>query len=225
MIQPFIALSTVDDGNMYIPGDTANAEVIQNRHKWLSSHNISLQQTTRLAITYDGTDFCRYRILEESDKGDGMLDNGTAPADALVVTNPGHAVFLPVADCVATVLYDAEHSVMMLAHLGRHSLEQQGGVATVGYLKQHFNTDPSQLLVWLSPAPSQQSYPIFALENKGMKQALHEQLSSAGVHSAAINDTDIDTTTDQRYYSHTAFLKGLKDTDGRFAMVAMMVDN
>jgi copper oxidase (laccase) domain-containing protein len=225
MVQPLVAISTVRDGNMYIPGDTENTDVIENRRRWLESNNFSMANATRLSITYDGTDFCRYRTLTEADKGNGMYNNGSAPADALVVTTPGHALFLPVADCVATVLFDAEHSVLMLAHLGRHSLEQQGGVAAVEYLKQHFHTNPATVTVWLSPAPSPEFYPIFALGNKGMKQALYEQLAAAGIQADAIHDTAIDTDTDQNYYSHSAYLQGMKQSDGRFAMVAMMVED
>lgn len=225
MIQTLVAISTVQDGNMYIPGDTENADVIENRIRWLDSNTIAIANTTRLSITYDGDDFCRYRTLTKDDKGDGMVNNGSTPADALVVTTPGHAVFLPVADCVATVLFDAEHSVLMVAHLGRHSLEQQGGAAAVNYLRQNFNTNPAELAVWLSPAPSPEFYPIFALENKGMKQALYEQLAKAGIKTDAIYDSVIDTDTDQNYYSHSAFLQGMKPTDGRFALVAMMVED
>ena len=135
MIRPLVALSKVADGNMYIPTDTTNAEVVQNRERWLQTLDISLNNATRVFVTYDQPDFCRYRVVNDEDKGDGMRDAGKLiGTDALVTTQPGHALFLPVADCVATVFFDEEHSVIMLSHLGRHSLEQQGGVESVKYL-------------------------------------------------------------------------------------------
>jgi copper oxidase (laccase) domain-containing protein len=225
MTKFIVALSKVEHGNMYIPSDTENIHVIENRKKWLQSVGISFNDTTRLSISYDQADFCRYDTLSEVNKGEGMIGTGIRPADALVVTTPGHALFLPVADCVATVFYDEVHSVCMLAHLGRHSLEQNGGVATVSYLVEQFGVNPATLKVWLSPAPNKQSYPIFALNNKGMKEVLLEQLSEAGITSDHITDNSADTITDPDYYSHTAFLNGKTDEDGRFAMVAMMVED
>jgi copper oxidase (laccase) domain-containing protein len=222
MALPLVAISTVQNGNMYIPTDSENETVIQNRQVWLAAQSIALEATTRVDITYDRTDFCRYRVVGETDKGDGMQSTSSAPADALVVTQPGHALFLPVADCVATVLFDEEHSVLMLSHLGRHSLEQQGGVRSVQYLVEQFNSKPSKIKVWLGPAPDKEVYPIYALDNKGVKEAVYEQLGEAGVIVDNIIDNQSDTATNHDYYSHTAFLKGNKAEDGRFAMVAML---
>jgi len=225
MARLLVAISKVENGNMYIPGDTSNEAVIHNRHVWLKSQGIDFASTTRLSITYDGSNFCRYRTLTDHDKGEGMTGDGLQPADALVITQLGHAAFLPVADCVATVFYDEAQSLFMLSHLGRHSLEQQGGVKSVEYLVEHFDVNPATLKVWLAPSPSKEVYPIYALDNKGMKEAVYEQLLQAGVNREYITDNAADTATDPEYYSHTAFLKGGKTEDGRFAMVAMMVED
>jgi len=224
MARLLVAISKVENGNMYIPGDTANEAVIHNRQVWLASQGIDTANTTRLSVTYDGQDFCRYRTVANENKGEGMTGDGLVPGDAIVVTEPGHAVFLPVADCVATVFFDEVHSVFMLAHLGRHSLEQEGGIKSVEYLVEHFGVNPATLKVWLAPTPNKEAYPIFALDNKGMKEVLYEQLAEAGIVTENIIDNKADTVTDPEYYSHTAFLKGGKAEDGRFAMVAMMVE-
>ena len=224
MAKLIVAISKVENGNMYIPGDTGNAQVITTRKTWLKSHGIELEQTTRLAVTFDQPDFLRYRTLTNEDKGDGMTSDGSHPADAIVITQPGHAAFLPVADCVATVFYDEAKSIFMLSHLGRHSLEQQGGVKSVEYLVEQFGVDPKTLKVWLGPTPNKAMYPIYKLDNKGMKEALYEQLGEAGIVLDNIIDDTADTVTDPDYYSHTTFLKGGKPEDGRFAMVAMMVE-
>lgn len=218
-----VAISKVENGNMYTVNDTADAEVIANRQIWLQSKGVDLHATSRVSIVYDTEDFCRYRTVIDEDKGNGMQDGGSIPADALVVTEPGHALFLPVADCVATVFFDEVHSVLMLSHLGRHSLEQQGGIRSVEYLVERYGVNPATLKVWLSPTPNKEVYPIFALDNQGMKEALFGQLAQAGVSPENITDNPADTATDPEYYSYTAFLKGNKPTDGRFAMVAMMV--
>lgn len=225
MARLIVAISKIQNGNMYIPGDTANETVIENRRQWLLANGIDFDSTTRLSITYDQPDFCRYYTVTNQNKGEGMRGDGRILSDALVVTEIGHAVFLPVADCVATVFFDEVHSVFMLSHLGRHSLEQHGGLRSVEYMVEHFGVNPATLKVWLAPAPSKELYPIYALDNKGMKEALYEQLQQAGIAAEHITDNVADTVASPEYYSHTAFLKGAKAEDGRFAMVAMMVED
>jgi len=225
MARLIVAISKVQNGNMYIPGDTPNEAVIENRRQWLQAHDINIENTTRLGITYDHLNFCRYDVIRSASKGEGMQGGDGILSDALVATEPGHALFLPVADCVATVFFDEVHSVFMLSHLGRHSLEQQGGVRSVEYLVEHFGVNPATLKVWLGPAPSKELYPIYALNNKGMKEALYEQLDQAGIVTEHITDNVADTVASPEYYSHTAFLSGSKPEDGRFAMVAMMVED
>jgi copper oxidase (laccase) domain-containing protein len=225
MARIIVAISKVENGNMYIPDDTTNQTVINNRQVWLQSQGIELDHTTRMTVTYERPDFCRYYTVAEEHKGVSLPTADSVPADGLIVTKLGHALFLLVADCVATVFFDEVHSVFMLSHLGRHSLEQQGGVKSVEYLVEHFGVNPATLKVWLAPSPSKEAYPIFALGNKGMKEVVYQQLAEAGVIVEHITDNSADTVTNQEYYSHTAFLKGDKPEDGRFAMVAMMVED
>jgi copper oxidase (laccase) domain-containing protein len=223
MTRLIVATSKVEDGNMHIAADKTNATVLSNRRKWLGPYGIDINGTTRVSVTYDREDFCQYRTVQNTEKGDGMQDAGIEPSDALVVTEPGHALFLPIADCVATALYDEDHSILMLSHLGRHSLEQDGGYRSVQFLIERYSTNPASLKVWLSPTPNKDAYPIYALDDKGMKEVVYEQLAKAGVLAENITDNTADTTTDPEYYSHSAFLKGAKTEDGRFAMVAMMM--
>jgi len=225
MARLIVAISKVENGNMYIPDDLTNETVLKNRQVWLESQGIDLDHTTRMTVTYERPDFCRYYTVAEEHKGVTLPTAEIIPADGLVVTKPGHALFLPVADCVATVFFDEVHSVFMLSHLGRHSLEQNGGVKSVEYLVEHFGVNPATLKVWLAPTPNKEAYPIFALDNKGMKEVLYEQLAEAGIVNEHITDNTADTVTDPEYYSHTAFLKGGKAEDGRFAMAAMMVED
>lgn len=207
---------------MYDPSDQLKNEIILNRSKWLKRNNLSLEDATRVHITYNGDDFCRYRVVASDDKGEGMSDGAGERADALVTTGINHALFLPIADCVATTLFDEENGVLMLSHLGRHSLEQNGGARSVEFLVKNFRSNPQNLKVWLSPAPNKEAYPIFKLNNQGMKEAVFEQLQRAGVRYENIIDNPADTATDDAYFSYSEFLKGNKPSEGRFAMVAMM---
>ena len=223
MTGPIVAVSTVADGTMHNRLALEDPEIIANRQTWLAKQGIALDDTTRVQVSYeDGENFCRYREATELDKGVGM--RGLAPIvdDALVTTQPGHALFLPIADCIAATFYDPENQVLMLSHLGRHSLEQRGGYKSAMYLCEQYGSKPENLQIWLSPAAGKNTYPIFKLNNMGLKEALYAQLANAGVSHNHINDMPVDTVTSLEYYSHSAYLRGDKPTDGRFAMVAMI---
>lgn len=220
-----VAQSTVADGSMLKRGEPEDATVVENRRRFLNKHGIPLDQTTRLAVSYEKTSFCEYIQVGQSNKKDNMLRESELFADALIVTEPNHALFLPVADCVGTVLFDPEHTVLMLSHLGRHSLEQNGGQKSVQYLQEHFNTNPAKLQVWLTAAPNKEVFPIWALDNKGMKEVTFEQLKKAGVQSDLIHDNPADTATDKNYFSYTQFFNGNRADDGDHCIVAMMVED
>lgn len=199
-----------------------NTYVIVNREKWLKTCGINLNQTTRVRVTYDGSNYCRYREVSLVDGGAGMQNADNQPADALITTQPGLALFLPIADCVATTIFDEENGVLMLTHLGRQSLEQQGGLKSVQHLQQYYGSKPEKLKIRLSPTVNKDVYPIFKLGNRGMKEALYEQLEKAGVDLANVSDNDDDTATNPNYYSYSEFSKGHKPEDGCYAMVAMI---
>jgi len=219
-----IATSTIADGSMYQRNDPANAAVIKNREAFLAAHNITMEQTVRLPLTYEKADFCQYREVTNKDAKDGMFQTSLQPCDGLVTTERNLALFLPVADCVSAIFYDAAHHVLGLTHLGRHSLEQSGATKFVAYLSDRFGSNPQMIKVWLGPAPGKDAYPIWALDNKGMKEATFEQLHDAGILDTNITDNPAETDKDYTYFSYSEFLKGNRIEDGDHAMVAMMTD-
>lgn len=220
-----VYLSTVADGNMLLQQNPAGPV---NRQAFSSRNGLTMQQTTCVRVNTLGratngeANWCQYREVTAADKGAGMDDSEIAIADALVTRVPGQALLLPVADCVATTIFDPTHGVLMLSHLGRHSLEQNGGYKSVQYLVDHYGSNPAELLVWSSPAPNKQVYPIWKLDNKGVKETWFEQLNAAGILHGNITDNTADSATDPRYFSHSEFLKGHRSEDGDYAMVAVM---
>jgi copper oxidase (laccase) domain-containing protein len=217
-----VATSTVTDGSMFNRDNPADPDVIENRKKFLAAHNLLLEQSTRLKISFDTDDFCRYAEVHGNNKADGMLGSFDIPHDALVTTAFNHVLFLPIADCVGATFYDPIHQVLGLAHLGRHSLEQEGGIKFIAYLKDNYGSNPAELKVWLSPAPGKDVYPLWVLDNKGMKEDTFEQLRSAGVLDENIVDNPAETDKDQNYFSYSEFLKGHRVNDGDHAMIAVM---
>jgi copper oxidase (laccase) domain-containing protein len=217
-----VAISTVADGSMYNRHDSADAAIYQNRITLLQGRGINPSAAVRLAVSYDRDDFCQYTVLADDQLGRGVIDTHAYPGDALITTAPGTALFLPIADCVGAVFFDPENKVLALAHLGRHSLEQLGGAKIVHFLVDTFGSDLRSLQVWLTPAAGKDVYKIWALENKGMKEATLEQLFAAGVLKENINDSSAETTSDLDYFSYSEFLKGNRTEDGDHAIVAVM---
>jgi copper oxidase (laccase) domain-containing protein len=231
MTQVSVFISTAKDGSIYDRHEPTNPRIINNRERYLRDHEIPFLQTTRVnpdmlerATGECDIDYCQYIEVSEADKGKGMVDNDVFVADALITAQTDHPLMLPVADCVGAVFYDNKHHILMVSHLGRHSLEQEGGKKCVHYLTKHYHSDPAQLEVWLTPAPSKEAYPIWALDNKGMKEVTFEQLLGAGVLKENITDSPIDTDKDPNYFSYSEFLKGNRDEDGDYMIVAVMDD-
>lgn len=215
-----IATSTATDGSMKRSGDDA-AAVDASRRRFLLEHGTSLEQSVLVQLDYDSDDFCRYSLVDASAAGEGMLRPGRI-ADGLATRTSGLVLFLPLADCIGAVLYDPEHWALMLTHLGRHNLEQDGARRSVEFMVKAFGTNPRRLEIHFSPSAGKQNYPFFAFGNKSLAEVAVEQLRVAGVPRQTIQLSSVDTTTDQNYFSHSEFLKGNRVSDGRFAVMAKL---
>lgn len=217
------AVSSVSDGNMSFGKGDAD-DVFQSRLAFLNAVGVDPEQTTLVQVAYqDAEHFARYVTVNEEQEGEGIFaPKSDTIADALVTTRPGHALFLPIADCVGVILYDSAQRVLMVSHIGRHSAEIKGASKSVQYLIDNFATEPADVQVWLSPAAGKTAYPLHAMENKGLHEVIVEQLESAGVLLENIEVSTVDTTSDIEYFSHSQFIAGKRENDGRFAIVAMM---
>lgn len=222
MTSLFVAISTVNDGSMYNRNDRWDQTVFENRMKFLEENGILATQTTLVLPDLQRDDHCRYAVIAESDKGRGIQDDDINDADAIVTTAKNHALFLPVADCIGTVFYDPIREVLMLSHLGRHSVVENGAQKSVEYLVEHFHSDPATIQVWTTPAAGKDEYPVHVLDGKGLKEIFFEQLEAAGIQPENITDHPASTTSDPHYFSWSEFRKGNRQFDGDHAIVAMM---
>ena len=142
--------------------------------------------------------------------------------DGVATDKVSQPILLPIADCVATVVYDPVHHAVMVSHLGRHSTEQYGGSKSVQYMTQQYGSDPANLLVWLGPSPNGTDYPLWAFGHRSFTDVLTKQLLSSGIQQDHLEISQVDTSTNSDYFSHSQFLKGRQETDGRYAIVAMI---
>jgi copper oxidase (laccase) domain-containing protein len=217
-----VSTSKVIDGNMLDPNNKSDPEIIKNRKIFLRKNGIDINKTTRVSTIYEGDNFRRYYEAKSEHMGSGMFDEKVETSDAIITTDLNHALFLPIADCIGAVIYDPKKQILMLSHLGRHALEQNGGFESVKFLMNNYQSKPSDLRVWLTPAPGPKSYPMHSFDNRSIKDVAYEQLMAAGISLDSITDDKTDTSESTDYFSHSEFLKGNRPMDGRFAIVAMM---
>ena len=220
-----IAISTASDGDMLPRHKTGAAleKVRTNIANFLKQNNMDIAQSCRVCLEYDRADFRRYMVVDQNNAGAGYGDKNIAVADGLATQTKNLALFLALADCLGAVLFDPEHTALMVTHLGRHSTEQHGATASVEFMTEKFDTDPSWLQIWLSPSAGAENYPLYQFDNRSMRNVNIEHFIAAGVRLENIIGENIDVTTDSNYFSHSNFLKGLQKTDDKFAIVARIV--
>jgi copper oxidase (laccase) domain-containing protein len=107
---------------------------------------------------------------------------------------------------------------VMLSHVGRHNVEQDGAANSVAFMMERFGSKPEDILAWLSPMVGKENYPLHAFEGKGLREVIVEQLLGSGLSDKHIEVCDVDTATSTDYFSHSEYLKGNRSMDGRHAV-------
>ena len=229
-----IAVSSKDDGTMLnrIRGRHV-AEVLENRHRFCDQIGVKYDDVVYHVISYDRAQTFD-NIAEVTEADTTQHNNEGIFADALYTETAGIGLFLPVADCIATVIYDPKRRALMLAHLGRHSTVAQLMSRAVRYFVER-GSRAKDLQIWMSPSITQKNYLMdyfnhandtnwrnfcrqtadgIYLDMQGFNRSLAVQ---AGVPGDNIFISPIDTADDLNYFSHSA-----GDTGGRFAVLAEM---
>ena len=230
-----IAVSSKDDGTMLnrIRGRHV-AEVLESRRRFCDQIGVKYDDVVYHVISYDqGQTFDNIAEVTEADTV--KHNNEGIFADALYTEMAGVGLFLPVADCIATVIYDSKRRALMLAHLGRHSTVAQLMSQAVQYFVER-GSQEKDLQIWMSPSITQKNYRMdyfdhtndtnwhnfcrqtadgIYLDMQGFNRSLAIQ---AGVPGDNIFISPIDTADDPNYFSHSS-----GDTGGRVAVVVEIV--
>ena len=119
---------------------------------------------------------------------------------------------------MGTVLWDPVTGTLMLTHLGRHSVVQDGAIRSVSYLVGEFGVNPADLRAWMGPSPSGTAYPLHDRGDRSFVQEVSAQLRAAGVRPHRIAASGILTDRDPDFFSHSEYLAGRQATDGRHAV-------
>lgn len=175
-----------------------------------------------------------YDVIKEVTSSDTTQYIADIAADGLFTRQPGVGLFLPVADCIVTVIYDPKCRFLAQLHMGRHSTLTSILEVAVNLFTANGST-PGGLQVWMAPSVTKAHYRLkyfdqaadpawkgfaehrddgYYLDMQGFNKA---KLMSMGVESSNITISSIDTFENQDYFSH---FRG--DTGGRFAGLSMM---
>lgn len=239
-------VSSKEDGQMQLGWTEPDDEVIQNRRRFLECLGLQPENTVLVRIRYiEGATYDVIKTVSNDNAGEGMFKLEGEPTDCLVTNIPGLGLFVPVADCGATIVFDPKNQVVALAHLGRHSTIALVPKKLTKYLTENFKTDPADLKVWISPSISAESYVLkyadfatdnpdwedyckkvdggYIIDNAGFNRS---QFIKSGVRAENIEISDVDTATSKDYWSHhhEVTVKG-KPAPPRFAVVASLKPN
>lgn len=237
------SVSSEADGQMQHGWKESDKKVTKNRKKFLGKHKLGLDDATLVRVQYaDNATYDVIREITPDEKGIGMQEKAGDVADCLITTIPGTTLFLPIADCIGTVVYDPAHQVLAVAHLGRHSTIASLAGKLIGYLQKQHNSDPTDLIVWMAPSihaphyvleqadfakgkPRWQAYCTaveggYSLDMQGYNQ---NQFEVAGVPANNIHISPVDTATNPEYWSHyTETTLNKKSPPPRFALIAAL---
>ena len=219
-------VSTVADGNMSVKWGKEPA-VNRNKIQFLGKLGLEMEDCVIANLEL----LTRVAEVGEKDKGK-YID-----CDALITREPRVALWMVVADCYATVVYDQVKSVLALVHLGRQGLD--GGLT--GRVVRQMKTagsEPENLVVSTSPGLKRESYTwqgklpmkkdwgkyvvsrrnnTWLIDTGGF---LRQEFVTAGVKPENIHISPVDVYTDKRYFSHVRSVK-TGEPEGRFATVVM----
>lgn len=227
-----VAVSSRGDGTMLDRRDPKSGEIISHRQSFCQQLGVEYDDTVFQWIVYG--DERTYDLICEVDNASTTKNMPGLVADALFTRHKNVALMLPVADCVATVIYDPIQKLMALLHLGRHSTL----TPLLKRVLRKFSVEgskPENLIVWMSPNAHASHYVMeyfdqadlpewrnfcqrqsdgFHLDLQGFNAEVCHQ---SGVRPENIHTSPINTVTDPNYFSHS-----VGDATGRFAVVAMM---
>ena len=198
--------------------DGKRSDIERNITRLSNNLGITATSLTYMVVTYDRADFTQYAVVTRPPRPFHEV-----PADGIATAVGGVALFLPLADCTGAILYDPVNHAVMVSHLGRHSVEQQGALASVNFMRDQFGSEPRNLLVWLGPSPNSEAYPLWKRDNMSLIEANQRDLIQAGVQRSHIEASSVDTVLNRDYFSHSEFLKGRRTKDGRFAIIAQLM--
>ncbi|MCA9336492.1 polyphenol oxidase family protein [Candidatus Saccharibacteria bacterium] len=229
-------VSSRDDGTMLdraLPDPHGEAVLGRRRH-FCTEAGIDYKDTVYQVISYDPQ--ATYDKIVEVDACSTTAHTKGIQADALYTESTGVGLFLPVADCIATVIHDPITGAVCLAHLGRHSTVANLANKIVKYFESK-GSNAKNLKIWMGPHVFAEDYimqyftpqdesdwrPFVRHIQGGVMVDISgfniQSLVRSGVMLKNIHVSNVNTANHPRYYSHSQ-----GDITGRFAVIAYKKD-
>jgi len=228
-----VRVSSRDDGSVLDKAVGIHSpEIVTNRTRFCDVNGVSYGDVVYQRIVY-GADQTYDKIVDVDEQQTcRYVDEVTA--DALVTSSDGVGLLLPVADCVATVIYDGVQKRLALVHLGRHSTV----VNLMQKVLEHMRTRGSRMediVIWMAPSVQQVHYRMEYFDHKDEPQWAdfcrqaedgyyldlqgynYARAIEMGVLPEHVTVSPVDTAVNPNYFSHSQ-----GDTTGRFAVLAML---
>ena len=228
-----VYLSSKNDGTVLDRSmGVHDGSVTSNRTRLCEAAGFDYGDVVFQRIIYDGS--ATYELLAEVDARSTTKHTSEVVADALFTEAAGVGLFLPVADCVATIVHDPVGKRLALLHLGRHSTLTNLIAKTIGHFEMR-GSRADDLIVWMSPSAQRETYRLDHFDRKDhpdwqpyhdvktdgvhidMQGYNRQRFIECGVKAESIYLSPINTMTSADYFSHAA-----GDIHGRMAVVAMM---
>ena len=225
-----VAVSSRQDGSVLdrTVNDRHASDIVTNRKNFCKEAGIAYENCVYQIISYEPT--ATFDAIKEVDtpNTDGVT------ADVLYTETSGVGLFLPIADCVPAVIYDAKRCSLAVAHLGRHASIAQTMTKTINYFTQK-GSDAADLVIWMGPSVSKEDYVLEYFHHTSddgwsdyaydSREGIHLDLAGfnknlamlAGVEESNIFTSRVNTARSDNYFSHSQ-----GDANGRFAVVATM---
>jgi YfiH family protein len=175
------------------------------RHAFSTRSQGSLEQLeAELDVTFSAAGFPTARRVQAEQTHGRQVRAVDVPwatrvpeVDALATGTPELALLVRVADCGPVFFYDPVRRAIAVAHSGRRGTEGNIVGATVACLREHFGSEPADLVVQLGPCIRPPHYEVdFAAE-------IARRARAAGVRH--FHDSGVCTASRlDRYYSYRA---------------------
>jgi copper oxidase (laccase) domain-containing protein len=234
-----IVFSDVHDGSLATGGGRTDMAHHKDALEQFLQKHFGDTVHTKSQVTYDEeATFTTVRRVTSDNAGYPTL------SDALYTTEPDLILTLPVADCIATIVYDQTTHMIGLLHLGRHASVAGLIEAFAIEVADHVGSDPRDWQVWMSPSLKQahdrMTYftppridewrdfmnraddGMIHIDVVGHNRARFERL---GVAPRNITVSPVDTYIDTNYFSHRAAVETNDLTrEGRMVTAVSLIE-
>lgn len=231
----YIATSTRRDGNMSFRFGDPEA-VLENRQRFFTTQQRAYTQAVIMRSRHDDI----VAVVAGITPGTlAQSETESIDADALITQQSDLILGLTTADCIPLTLFDPISKTVALVHVSRHTLSRDLVNKTLRVLTEKIAVVPENLKAYLGPHIKKESYcftlplaeehPMLApyIEKRGdmayvdVTACTVDTLTAAGVPSADITISDVDTLTDPHYFSHVQAVQ-TGEPEGRFLTLASL---